>query len=106
MPVENEASGENIANAMKQCLTDVGLDMQQCLALSSDNASVMTGLHKGVLGLLHAENSRIYGMGCPCHLSALAAKNGAKALKSFDPEDFVIDLFYHFDKRYEMKCCV
>jgi hypothetical protein len=34
----------------------------------------MTGRHKGVLGLLHQENPQIYGIGCACHLSALAAK--------------------------------
>jgi hypothetical protein len=39
----------------------------------------MTGRHKGVLGLLHQENPQIYGIGCACHLSALAAKHGSKA---------------------------
>ena len=58
----------------------------------------MNGRHKGVLGLLQKENINIYAMGCPCHLSALAAKYGGKAL-SFDPEDFMIDLYYHFEKR-------
>jgi hypothetical protein len=57
----------------------------------------MTGRHKGVLGLLHQENPQIYG--CACHLSALAAKHGSKALKHFNPEDFIIDIYYHFEKR-------
>jgi hypothetical protein len=54
------------------------------VSFSTDNASVMTGRHKGVLGLLHQENPQIYGIGCACHLSALAAKHGSKALKLFN----------------------
>lgn len=99
MPVVNMATGENITTAMKKSLGDVGLDLQQCLSFSTDNASVMTGRHKGVLGLLHQENPQIYGIGCACHLSALAAKHGSKALKHFNPEDFIIDIYYHFEKR-------
>ncbi|MGH0136412.1 UNVERIFIED_CONTAM: hypothetical protein FKN15_061059 [Acipenser sinensis] len=59
----------------------------------------MTGRHKVVLSLLQKDNTAIYRMGCPCHLSTLAAKERSKALKDFDPNDFMIDLFYHFDKR-------
>ena len=59
----------------------------------------MTGQQHRVLGHLKRVSQNIYLMGCPCHLSALAAKKGGKALKGFDPEDFVIDLYYHFDKR-------
>jgi len=99
MPGVNSATGENIAEALRDSLSQCDLSLQQCLSFSSDNASVMTGRHKGVLGYLHQRNKDIYLMGCPCHLSVLAAKTGGKALKSFDPEDFVIDLFYHFDKR-------
>jgi CO dehydrogenase nickel-insertion accessory protein CooC1 len=72
MAVVNMATCENITTAMKKSLGDVGLDLQQCLSFSTDNASVMTGRHKGVLGLLHQENPQIYGIGCACHLSALA----------------------------------
>uniref|UniRef100_H2ZX01 HAT C-terminal dimerisation domain-containing protein n=1 Tax=Latimeria chalumnae TaxID=7897 RepID=H2ZX01_LATCH len=103
MPVINLAGGENIGDVLKQSLRDVGLDLQQCLSFSSDNASVMTGRPKGVLSVLHKENKEIYGMGCPCHLSTLAAKEGSKALKSFDPEDFMKDLFYHFDTSAKRK---
>ena len=100
MPVVNMATGENITTAIKKkSLGDFGLDLQQCLSFSTDNASVMTGRHKGVLGLLHQENPQIYGIGCACHLSALAAKHGSKALKHFNPEDFIINIYYHFEKR-------
>ena len=101
MPVVNSATGENIATALKDSLRKCDLSLKQCIAFSSDNASVMTGRHRGVMGYLQKDtNTDIYLMGCPCHLSALAAKAGGKALKGFDPEDFVIDLYYHFDKRY------
>ena len=100
MPVVNEATGHNIKDAMQNSLQKIGLSLQECLAFSTDNASVMTGRNKGVLGLLKKDNGNIHGLGNPCHLSALAAKAGSKASKSFNPEDFLIDLFYHFDKRY------
>ena len=99
MPVVNKATGENIVNALEASLAKAGLSLAQCLAFSSDNASVMTGRHKGVLGILKQENPNIHGMGCGCHLSALAAKEGGKALQAFNPEDFLIDLYYHFEKR-------
>jgi hypothetical protein len=99
MPVVNSATGENIATAIKDCLGQHNLSLEQCVSLSSDNASVMTGKQRGVLGYLKKGNPGIYLMGCPCHLSALAAKKGGKALTGFDPEDFVIDLYYHFEKR-------
>ena len=69
MPVVNSATGANIADAIKSSLKSVDLDLEQVLAFSSDNASVMNGRHKGVLGLIQTDNPNIYGMGCPCNLS-------------------------------------
>ena len=100
MPVVNEATGENIASALKASLKQGGLDVEQCVAFSSDNASVMTGQHRGVMSYLRKGNKDIHLVGCPCHLSALAAKTGGKALRRFDVEDFIIDLYYQFDKRW------
>ncbi|KAI4805505.1 hypothetical protein KUCAC02_010115 [Chaenocephalus aceratus] len=63
----------------------------------------MTGQHCGVMSYLRKGNKDIHLVGCPCHLSALAAKTGGKALQSFDVEDFIIDLYYHLDKSAKRK---
>ena len=69
MPVVNSTTGASIADAIKSSLKSVDLDLEQVLTFSSDNASVMNGRHKGVLGLIQTDNPNIYGMGCPCNLS-------------------------------------
>ena len=99
MSVVNSATGENIAHEFRDSLSQRDLSLQQCPSFLSDNASVMTGRHKGVLCYFHQRSKAIYLMGCHCHLSVQTAKTGGKALKSFDQEDFVIALVYHFDKR-------
>ena len=86
MPVVNLADDRTIYEAMSKSLHDVCLNQQQRLAFSTDNASVMTSRHNNVLGLLQRDNNRIFGVGCPCHLSALAAKKGGKCFTTFDPE--------------------
>uniref|UniRef100_H3A8J8 HAT C-terminal dimerisation domain-containing protein n=1 Tax=Latimeria chalumnae TaxID=7897 RepID=H3A8J8_LATCH len=64
----------------------------------------MIGKHRGVLKLLQEKLSggEIYGVGCACHLAHLAAKQGVKAL-SVGPQDFLVDVFYHFDKSTKQK---
>ena len=99
MPVTNEATAKNVYTVITDSLTTNKIGLHKCVAFVSDNASVMVGKHQGVLALIKRQNQAVYGMGCACHLSHLAAKEGGKALQGFDPEDFVLDLFYHFDKR-------
>lgn len=96
MPIVNQAHIENITNACLKSLDNFNLDISRCVAFCSDNASVMIGKNAGMLALLQRKRNHIYGIGCVSHLSNLAAKAGRKALKSFDPEEFLIDLYYHF----------
>ncbi|KAK5921280.1 hypothetical protein CgunFtcFv8_024997 [Champsocephalus gunnari] len=63
MPVVNEATGKNIASALKASLKQGGLDVEQCVAFSSDNASVMTGQHRGVMSYLRKGNKDIHLVG-------------------------------------------
>uniref|UniRef100_H3AC39 HAT C-terminal dimerisation domain-containing protein n=1 Tax=Latimeria chalumnae TaxID=7897 RepID=H3AC39_LATCH len=102
MPTVNYA--KNIAEIVEKYLSTSGLSLSNGAAFVSDNASAMIGKHRGVPNLLQEKRSggKIYGVGCACHLAHLAAKQGAKAL-SFDPQDFLVDLFYHFDKRAKQK---
>uniref|UniRef100_H3A0E1 DUF4371 domain-containing protein n=1 Tax=Latimeria chalumnae TaxID=7897 RepID=H3A0E1_LATCH len=105
MPTVNYADAKNIAETVEKCLSTSGLSLSNCVAFGSDNASVMIDKHRGVLKLLLQEKwngGEIYGVGCACHLAHLAAKHGAKAL-SFDPQNFLVDVFCHFDKSAKRK---
>ncbi|KAJ8028967.1 hypothetical protein HOLleu_28235 [Holothuria leucospilota] len=102
MPVANNADARNIFQAVSDSLSAKNIGFDSCVAFASDNASVMIAKDKGVLTLLKKENPSVYGMGCPCHLSHLAAKRGAKELH-FSPEVFVLDLYYHFDRSTKRK---
>ena len=99
MPGTNDVTAKNIYTVITDSLTKNKIGLHKCVAFVSDNASIMVGRHKGVLVLIKKQNQAVYGMGCACHLSHLAAKEGGKALQRFDAEDFVLALFYHFDKR-------
>jgi hypothetical protein len=103
MPIVNQADAENITNACLNSLDNFNLDISRCVAFCSDNASVMIGKNAGMLALLQRKRKHIYGMGCVCHLSSLTAKAGRKALKHFDPEEFLIDLYYHFHQSCKRK---
>uniref|UniRef100_H3ACJ8 DUF4371 domain-containing protein n=1 Tax=Latimeria chalumnae TaxID=7897 RepID=H3ACJ8_LATCH len=100
VPTVNYANAKNIAETVEKCLSTSGISLSNC-AFVSDNASVMIGKHRGVFKLFQEKQSggEIYGAGCACHL---AAKQGANAL-SFDPQDFLVDVFYHFDKSAKWK---
>ena len=45
---------------------------------------------------------KIFDVRCPCHLANLCAQEGAKALP-IQVDQFVIDLFYHFQRSAKRK---
>lgn len=73
-----------------------------CLAFSSDNASVMMGKNNSVFKRIAEQQPSVYPVGCACHLAHLCAKKAAKELSVY-VEQMVIDLFYHFDKSLKRK---
>lgn len=83
-------------------LKEAGLSWNNCRAYSSDNANNMVGKHNSVLSRIAQQQPLVYAVGCPAHLAHLAAKKGTKPL-SFNVEDFLIDIYYHFDKSAKRK---
>lgn len=51
---------------------------KNCLAFSSDNASVMLGKNISVFQQIAYVNPGVYPVGCACHLAHLCAKKAAK----------------------------
>ena len=52
------------------------------------------------------QNPSVYFNGCPCHIIYNAAKKAGESfleICEFDVEEFVIDLFYWFDKSTKQK---
>ena len=78
MPVVNQADAENNTAACIDSLKNAQLDISRCVAFVSASASMMIGKQKGTSTLLRKERRWNYGMGCACHLFALAAKEFEK----------------------------
>jgi len=72
-----------------------------CMALGSDNASVMTGNKKGVIAFMEKEQPSIYLSGCSLHLVHIAAKKAAECLPPVD--DILVDIYYYFNKSDKRK---
>lgn len=95
--LNKSASGENIFGVLDDALKVHKIPWKNCVSFSCDNASVMTGRHKGVASYIHKVNSSVYINGCVCHLMHLAADKAAATL-SYCIEDLLIDSYYFLDK--------
>ena len=69
-----------------------GISCHNCVAFCSDNASVMMGLHNGVVAHIVKQCPSIAVVGCACHLIHLAAQKAAGELP-VDIEDFLVDVY-------------
>ena len=72
-----------------------------CIALGSDNASVMTWNKKGVIAFMEKEQPSIYLSGCSLHQVHIAAKKAAECLPPVD--DILVDIYYYFNKSDKRK---
>ena len=77
-----------------------------CTAVGVDNTSVNIGVRNSLKVRVQACNPSIYFNGCPCHVFHNAAQKSAKqfsVVSSVDVEEFVVNIFYWFDKSTKMK---
>ena len=79
-----------------------GIPWANCVSFSCDNASVMTGVHKGVAAFLKSYNPELLLIGCSCHLLHLAAEKAAATLP-VSVDELLVDVFYYFDKSAKRK---
>lgn len=94
---DGASTGENIFNLLDKVFQKWGIPWENCLAFGCDNASVMTGIHKGVSAFIKNKNEHTLIQGCPCHLLHIAAKNANNQL-SLSVDDILVDIYFHFDK--------
>ena len=80
------------------------LDRNNYVLYSSDYTNSMIGKRNSLLKRTTnvQGNQKTFDVGCPCHLAHVCAGKGAKEL-SFNVEDFVIDLYYHFRRSAKRK---
>ena len=63
----------------------------------------MIGAHNSLLKeRKDSQGQKVFDVGCPCHLAYLYARKGAKEL-TVNVEDFVIDIYYHFQRSARRK---
>lgn len=77
-----------------------------CTSVGVDNTSVNIGIKNSLKTRILQCNSPIFFNGCPCHIIHNAAQHAAEAFTSecgFDIEEFVVDLYYWFDKSTKRK---
>lgn len=65
------------------------------VGFASDSANVMVGKRNSVLSRVLQRQPKLFSLACVCHLVALAAAAGLKAL-SLSIDQLLIDIFYHF----------
>ena len=103
------ATAEAIFNSMDSRLaTLLGMENPwlNCTAVGVDNTSANIGVRNSLKTRIQHCNSSVYFNGCPCHIVHNAAQKGAEQfseVSGFDIEEFVVDLFYWFDKSTKRK---
>ena len=92
-----ESTGENIFKVMDNELMKRAMPWDNCVGFCSYHASVMMGVHKGVVAHVIKKCPNVAVIGCPCHLIHLAAQRAASQL-SVDIEDLLVDIYYNLEK--------
>ena len=95
MPVCNIATAQSLFGALDTELMSRSIPWENVVGFASDSASVMVGQRNSVLSRVKKKQNNVFSMACVCHLAALSANSGLKALP-FSVDHFLIDIFYHF----------
>lgn len=121
------ATAESIFATMDSVLESRGIPWSNCVGLSVDNTSVNMGRHNSIMTRATQKNPSVYMMGCPCHILHNAAQKANHSFRNvclykitiqectiiiitiifkatgFDVDDFLVDLYYYFDKSTKRK---
>ena len=74
------ATGEDIFTALKLSLEDAGLNLEDCVGLACDGASVMVGRHDSVYSRMKIVSPNCILMKCICHSLALCIEHAFEKL--------------------------
>ena len=77
-----EATGEVLFNALKECLTNIGLGLVDCIGFGCDGASSMFEKHNSVWSRIKQVSSNCLLVPCICHSLALSIAHAFDKLPS------------------------
>ena len=97
-----DSTGQNIFDLIDNVLKKHDISWQNCMGFAADNASVMTGIHKGVAFYIWKMSPSVFITGCPCHLMHLAAGKAADTLE-VEIGHLLIDIYYYLEKSSKRK---
>ena len=95
--IEDRATGENIFALLSDAVVSNAFSWERCLALSVDNANVMSGDKKGFFGRLCNMQPACHLSGCVCHLLSLTAQVGSAEM-NYDVNNLLQDIWHYRDK--------
>ena len=84
VPLKNTTKGEDIYDALKECLIRNGIDMKKLISVTTDGAPAMVRRRLGLIGLLMADSDfpDFQAYHCIIHQQALCSKLKDDALKN------------------------
>uniref|UniRef100_H3B5F2 Uncharacterized protein n=1 Tax=Latimeria chalumnae TaxID=7897 RepID=H3B5F2_LATCH len=100
MCLVSDSRAKGIFVQVSDAFKEYNIPWENVIGLSLDNASVNMRKHNG-LTHFEKQNKSIYTAGCPCHIIHNTVSYAAKAFAEetrFNVDDFLIALFYYFDK--------
>lgn len=106
MCLSSSSTAEGIFDVLNTALESRGISWKNCVSLGVDNTSVNVGRHNSIMTRVLQKEQSIYVLGCPCHIIHNTAQKGSKAFcesTHFDVDDFLVDLYYYFDKSTKRK---
>uniref|UniRef100_H3AIW8 HAT C-terminal dimerisation domain-containing protein n=1 Tax=Latimeria chalumnae TaxID=7897 RepID=H3AIW8_LATCH len=97
----SDSRAKGIFAQVSDAFKKYNIPWENVIGLSLDNASVNMGRHNGLYTQLEKQNKSTYTAGCSYHVIHNTISYAAKAFAEgtrFNVDDFLIDLFYYFDK--------
>uniref|UniRef100_A0A1X7TM57 DUF659 domain-containing protein n=1 Tax=Amphimedon queenslandica TaxID=400682 RepID=A0A1X7TM57_AMPQE len=106
MCMSSDSTAEGIFSEMQHAFMKHLIHWINCIGRSVDNTSVNIGIRNSIKTCVLAVNLSVYVMGCPCHIVHNIAGKGSSTFEEvsgFSVDDFVIDIYYWFDKSTKRK---
>ena len=100
------ATAEVIFEKMDSVMGLHNIPWFNCVGVGVDSTSVNIGRHNSIMTRVQSINPATYFMKCPCHIAHNAASYAAEAFRNgtdFDVEDFLVDIYFWFDKSSKRK---
>lgn len=80
IPVCNIATAQRLFDALDIELSNRAIPWENAVGFASYSASVMIGIRNSILSRMQQKQGKIFSLACVCHLAALSAASGLKAL--------------------------